>query len=121
MAGIGGIGGMDGGGGLGSIGSLRPSIGSIGGNAGGGLVPRQQASDADGADFSDTLRKIVLERPSEAKATADNLAMRFASGENVDPYKIAIASAKAGVEMQMATRTISQATTAVRTLFQMQI
>jgi flagellar hook-basal body complex protein FliE len=101
---------------------ITSGIGGPGGGIGGGLPrPNQAASDSDGATFGATLKSFVIDRPSEQKATAENLAMRLAAGEKIDPHRVAIESAKAGVEIQMATRTISQAVTAIRTLFQMQI
>lgn len=126
-AGIGGGGGgLGGAGGIG--GSLNGSDGGLGGlgdmgvGGAGGVRPTTGASDAQSRTFSDTLGEAVLERPSAAHDTATDLATRFASGDtSVDPHDVAIASAKAGVEIQMATRTISQAVSAVRTLFQMQI
>jgi hypothetical protein len=104
-------GGIGGGGGLGGLGG--GGLSGIGGDGGGSSkVPGVSTGGSKGA---------ILDRPSESKATADDLAARFAAGDNIDPHQLAIATAKAGVEMQMSTRTISQAVTAVRTLFQMQI
>lgn len=129
MAGAGGanpLGGMAGGGsgsGIGgSLGGMAEIGGNEGGNAGSGLVPTQPASSSQGAAFGDTLRGMLIEAPSVSKAQAGELATRFAAGDtSVDAHSVAIASAKAGVEIQMATRTISSAVSAVRTLFQMQI
>ena len=93
-----------------------------GGAAGGlGLAPAQSATASQGASFGDTLKSMVIDKPSASKAQASDLTARFAAGENIDPQTLAVASAKAGVEIQMATRTISSAVSAVRTLFQMQI
>ena len=141
MTGIGGISSMTGGGnplsglaGAGSgaagnpLGGLAGMIGgSDGGNPGGnplsgGIAPTSQATASQGASFGDTLRDMVIVRPSESKAKAGELTARFAAGDtSIDPHQLSIASAKAGVEIQMATRTISSAVSAVRTLFQMQI
>lgn len=138
MAGINGIGGaasqlgsnplngMAGGGGVGGgqlsgLGDLGLGSGGEGGS-GMGMAPAQGATKAQGAAFGDTLRAMVIENPSVSKAQASDLAARFSAGDDsIDPHKIAIANAKAGVEIQMATRTISSAVSAVRTLFQMQI
>lgn len=142
MAGIGGIGGSLGanplsgmvGGAAGSIGGGSLSgmadlgLGQGGGDAGSGsgaslgIAPTSAASDSQGAAFGDTLRAMVIEKPSASKAAAGELATRFAAGDtSIDPHQLSIASAKAGVEIQMATRTISSAVSAVRTLFQMQV
>lgn len=100
---------------------LETGGGSQGGNVF-GMAPKDNATDAQAASFGDTLRSMVIENPSASKAHAGNLAARFAAGDvSIDPHQISIASAKAGVEIQMATRTISSAVSAVRTLFQMQI
>lgn len=147
MAGIGGIGGMSGAsafganplsgmagpgaGGLGGSGisgmadmGLGDSTGGGDGGAGGGLglAPVQPASQSQGASFGDTLRSMVIEKPSASKKASGEMAARFAAGDtSIDPHQLSIASAKAGVEIQMATRTISSAVSAVRTLFQMQV
>jgi flagellar hook-basal body complex protein FliE len=139
MAGIGGIGAAGGanplaglaGGGQGALGGGLSGLGDGGmgldtGGAGGGnffgTAPKEGATEAQGAAFGDTLRAMVIENPSASKAAAGELATRFAAGDtSIDPHQIALASAKAGVEIQMATRTISSAVSAVRTLFQMQI
>lgn len=137
MAGIGGIGGI-GDGGLSGMAGMPGSIGGqlsglaelgVGGGDGGhgaagggsGLAPNQSATDAQGDSFGTTMRDMLIVHPSESKAEANDLMARFAAGENIDPHELAIASAKAGVEIQMATRTISSAVSAVRTLFQMQV
>lgn len=144
MAGIGGMGGLGsvgggnplagmagstngiGGGGLSGLGDMGLGAdGADGGSSGGsglGLAPVQPASEAQGASFGDTLKSMVIDKPSASKAAAGELATRFAMGDkSIDPHQLSIASAKAGVEIQMATRTISSAVSAVRTLFQMQI
>lgn len=142
MSGIGGIGGMAGGGnplsGMAGAGSLGGGSGLSGlGDGGLGLdngsgagdggsnvfgVQPKAATDAQGAAFGDTLRAMVIDNPSASRAQATDMAARFAAGDkSIDPHTIAIASAKAGVEIQMATRTISSAVSAVRTLFQMQV
>lgn len=113
-----------GGGGLSGLGDT--GIGLDGGGAEGGnffgTAPKEGATEAQGASFGDTLRAMVVDNPSASKAYSGELATRFAAGDKtIDPHQIAIASAKAGVEIQMATRTISSAVSAVRTLFQMQI
>ncbi len=93
-----------------------------GGSAGLGIAPTNAATSTQGASFANTLKSLVVDGPSASKAQAADLATRFAAGDtSVDPHQIAIASAKAGVEVQMATRTISSAVSAVRTLFQMQV
>lgn len=95
---------------------------SGGNGAGMGLAPVQPASQAQGESFGATLQDMVIHRPSESKAISSSLSARFAAGDtSIDPHKLALASAKAGVEIQMATRTISSAVSAVRTLFQMQV
>lgn len=141
MAGIGGIGGMASGAaganplsgmganaggnsslsGFGDLG-LGQGGGSEPGSAGMGLGPVQPASEAQAASFGDALRAMVIEKPSASKRASGALAARFAAGDtSIDPHQLSIASAKAGVEIQMATRTISSAVSAVRTLFQMQV
>lgn len=96
---------------------------SIGSSSGGGTtpLPNQKASSGDGESFGATLKSFIIDGPSKQKAVADDLAVRMAAGEKIDPHTMAIETAKAGVEIQMATRTISQAVSAIRTLFQMQI
>ena len=142
MSGIGAIGGAAGGNplnGLGGTGGLSGANGPLSGLAdtgmgmgdqGGaegtanafGMAPTQPASESQGASFGETLKSMVIEKPSASKAAAGELTARFAAGDTtIDPHQIALASAKAGVEIQMATRTISSAVSAVRTLFQMQV
>lgn len=120
----GGLSGLPGAGGMGGGISGLPG-GDDGGGFGSGLGvpggPTGQPTTAQADSFSSTLGELVLERPSASKAEAGEMAARLAAGENIDPHQVAIMSAKAGVEVQMATRTISQAVTAVRTLFQMQV
>jgi flagellar hook-basal body complex protein FliE len=125
LSGMGGAPGMGQGAGLSGMGDLGLGGGdeNAGGSGGSGLgiQPVQGATAAQGEAFGDTLRAMVIENPSATKAHASQLAVRFAAGDSsVDPHQIAIANAKAGVEIQMATRTISSAVSAVRTLFQMQ-
>jgi flagellar hook-basal body complex protein FliE len=140
MAGIGGIGPMPGATGANPLGGLANQSG-LGGSLSGmgdlglgtgtgtgsnsaalGLAPSAQASATQGSSFGDTLRSMVIERPSATRAASSALSARFAAGDtSIDPHQLALASAKAGVEIQMATRTISSAVQAVRTLFQMQI
>jgi len=127
-----GIGGQ-GGGGIGAqIGGLdQQPGGGIGGNTDltgggvggvGGIMPNQQATSVQGASFGDALHNMIIAKPSADKNAADSLAARFAAGDkSIDPGQLATATAKAGIEIQMSTRTISQAVQAVRTLFQMQI
>ena len=141
MAGIGGIGsgvpgaggpnplgGMAGqtglGGSMSGMGDLGLGIGADGGRdaSSAGFAPTNAATATQGDSFGNTLRAMVIENPSVAKAQSNELAARFAAGDtSIDPHQLALASAKAGVEIQMATRTISSAVSAVRTLFQMQI
>jgi flagellar hook-basal body complex protein FliE len=143
IGGIGGLGGLPGASGaahplsgMGDQTSLQGSLSGLGdlglggedgadsgsGSAGLGLMPSNAPSSSQGSSFADTLRALVVEGPSNSKAQAGDLATRFAAGDtSVDPHQVAIASAKAGVEIQMATRTISSAVSAVRTLFQMQV
>jgi flagellar hook-basal body complex protein FliE len=124
LSGLAGAGGSLGGGaGMGGL-----DIGDGGGSGAlnnplaGGIAPTSQATDAQGASFGDSLRDMLIVHPSESKAKAGELAARFAAGDtSIDPQTLAIQSAKAGVEVQMATRTISSAVSAVRTLFQMQV
>ena len=88
----------------------------------GGIIPTQQATPAQGATFADALKEMVISRPSADKNASDTMAARFAAGDkSIDPGQLATATAKAGIEIQMSTRTISQAVQAVRALFQMQI
>lgn len=87
--------------------------------SGAGIMPNQSAPN--GSSFGDTLKSMVIDGPSATRTHANDLMARFAAGENIDPQTLAVATAKAGVEVQMATRTISSAVSAVRTLFQMQI
>jgi flagellar hook-basal body complex protein FliE len=142
MTGIGGIGGLGGAGGANPLSGLGGSAGGGGGALSGfgdtdmgldtgggtqggnffGVAPKDSATETQGAAFGDTLRAMVIENPSASKAQASDMAARFAAGDTtIDPHQVSIASAKAGVEIQMATRTISSAVSAVRTLFQMQI
>jgi flagellar hook-basal body complex protein FliE len=110
------------GGGLGlDIGGDSGAGGASGGSGGLGIAPVQGASSSQGASFGDTLKSMIVEGPSATRAKANDMMARFAAGENIDPHQLAITSAKAGVEIQMSTRTISSAVSAVRTLFQMQI
>jgi flagellar hook-basal body complex protein FliE len=103
------------------LGSDRSSGGGGNGSAL-GIAPVQPASQAQGVSFGETLKSMVLDKPSASKRYSSELAMRFASGDtSIDPHQMSIASAKAGVEIQMATRTISSTVSAVRTLFQMQV
>jgi flagellar hook-basal body complex protein FliE len=126
LSGMAGAGGLGGGGGLSGLGDggLGLDNGSSAGDGGGNVfgVQPKAATDAQGAAFGDTLRAMVIDNPSASRAQATDMAARFAAGDkSIDPHTIAIASAKAGVEIQMATRTISSAVSAVRTLFQMQV
>lgn len=127
LKGIGGTGGMSGIGGAGAAGmggsplGGLPGVGGAGGGGLGGIEPTQSATEAQGNAFGESLKEMVLYRPSETKSAANDLAASFAAGENVDPHRLAIQTAKAGVEIQMATRSISSAVSAVRTLFQMQV
>lgn len=141
---IGGIGGLGGAGGANPLGGMAGS--GAGGLGGGGLsglgdtdmgldnggsanggtffgnAPTNGPTESQGAAFGDTIRAMVIENPSASKAYSGQLAARFAAGDtSIDPHQLALASAKAGVEIQMATRSISSAVSAVRTLFQMQI
>ncbi|MCW2928497.1 MAG: hypothetical protein JWM86_2465 [Thermoleophilia bacterium] len=107
---------------LSGLGDMGLGNGDGGAGSGLGVSPAQGATKAQGASFGDTLRAMVVENPSKSRADATTLSARFAAGEQgIDAHTIAIANAKAGVEIQMATRTISSAVSAVRTLFQMQI
>jgi flagellar hook-basal body complex protein FliE len=125
LAGMGGSQGLGQGSGMSGLGDLGlgASDDSQGSGGGGlGVQPNQSATAGQGAAFGDTLRSMVIENPSATKAHAGDLAVRFALGDkSIDPHQIAIANAKAGVEIQMATRSISSAVSAVRTLFQMQV
>jgi flagellar hook-basal body complex protein FliE len=96
-------------------------IGGAGGISGMPGMPSAQPSGPQAASFSDVFQEMVIKRPTEAHHEADRLATEFAAGGNIDPHQIAIATAKAGLEVQMATRTIQQTTSAIRTLMQMQI
>lgn len=113
------------GGTLSGIGDL--GVGSQGNSGAGtgaslGLAPTQAATDVQGSSFASALKTMVIDQPSASKAYAGDLGVRFAAGDtSIDPHQLSIASAKAGVEIQMATRTISSAVSSVRTLFQMQV
>lgn len=111
---ISGIGGIAGGGAASGIGGAAGALGAPG-------MPAAQPNQNQATSFSDVFKEMVVERPTEAHHEADRLATEFAAGGNIDPHQLAIATAKAGLEVQMATRTIQQATSAIRTLMQMQI
>lgn len=116
LAGLGDGGGM----GLGVGGDQGAQDSSNGGGL--GVMPNQSATGSQGASFADALKTMVVDKPSASKAAAGDMMARFAAGDtSIDPHKIALASAKAGVEIQMATRTISSAVSGVRTLLQMQV
>ena len=129
LNGLGGTGGLSGGGG--SLSGLADGgmglgegggAGGAGGGMGMGIMPVQSATEAQGASFGDAMKAMVIDNPSASKQHAGDLTTRFAAGDtSIDPHQIALASAKAGVEIQMATRTISSTVSAVRTLFQMQV
>ncbi len=102
--------------GTGGVGGVGGQLGQL--NTGGA---QSDVSDSEGGSFGDMLKDMLIKRPTESQAKADGMAADFAAGKNIDPHSLAIATATAGVEVQMATRTISQAVQAVRTLFQMQI
>jgi len=126
LAGMGGAGGAQGGNPLnglaGSLGVGGGDSGAASTGAGSGLAPVQQASGGQGASFGDALKTMMIEGPSSSKAHSKDLTARFAAGDkSIDAHTVAIQSAKAGVEIQMATRSISSAVSAVRTLFQMQV
>lgn len=126
LNGLGGTAGMSGGGGpMSGMADTGMGLGGEGGQSGGagmGIMPTQSATESQGDSFGNALKAMVIENPSASKAHAGNLTARFAAGDTtIDPHQIALASAKAGVEIQMATRTISSAVSAVRTLFQMQV
>lgn len=124
LSGLGGTGNGIGGGGLSGLGDLGlgNGQGGAGNGAGLGIAPVQPASESQGVAFGDALRAMVIEKPSASKAYSKELSTRFAAGDtSIDPHQLSIASAKAGVEIQMATRTISSTVSAVRTLFQMQV
>lgn len=109
--------------GMGDLGlGSQDGSGGNGASSGMGLGPVQPASQAQASSFSSTLQDMVIHGPSASKAASSELSARFAAGDtSIDPHQLALASAKAGVEIQMATRTISSAVSAVRTLFQMQV
>jgi flagellar hook-basal body complex protein FliE len=113
MSGISGISGV------GSVGGPLSSSGGIGEI--GGMPTPNTGAEQGGGSFADMLKDVVVNNPSHSQGTADAMAAEFAAGGNVDPHQLAIATAKAGIEIQMSTRTISQAATGVRTLMQMQI
>jgi flagellar hook-basal body complex protein FliE len=128
LNGLGGTGGMSGGGGpLSGMADGGMGLGAGGsagnpGSAGMGIMPNQSATASQGSSFGDALKTMVVENPSASKQHSSDLMARFAAGDtSIDPHQIALASAKAGVEIQMATRTISSAVSSVRTLFQMQV
>lgn len=106
------------------------SIPGTGGGAGIGGLPSggigaapapSTGPDDGGASFGKIFKELVITKPTASHHTADTMAASLAAGGDVDPHQLAIATAKAGVEIQMATRTISQAVSAVRTLASMQI
>ena len=106
----------------GSLGIGGGEGGSGGAGESSGLAPVGAASESQGESFGATLQSMIIDSPSESKAYSGDLAARFAAGDrSIDAHQVSIASAKAGVEIQMATRTISSAVSAVRTLFQMQV
>ncbi len=117
-------------GGIPQIGSINPMPGAgmpgggIGG-IGGGLAKEigAGARDAGGQEstFGEMLHNMVLERPTATHNNAENLATSLAAGGDVDPAMLATETAKAGIEIQMSTRVITQAVTGLRTLMQMQI
>lgn len=96
-----------------------PNFGSVAKTPGLGKLGEDQS--ADGQSFGDMLKDMIIKRPTESQSDADRLAADFAAGKDIDPQTLAVATAKAGIEVQMSTRTISQAVQAVRTLMQMQI
>jgi flagellar hook-basal body complex protein FliE len=99
--------------------SSNPNDASVVGGI--GVLPNSQPTAADGASFGSTLNDMIIKNPSQAQNYADDLVARAAAGQNIDPQDLAVATAKAGIEIQMSTRTISQAVQGLRTLFQMQI
>jgi flagellar hook-basal body complex protein FliE len=127
LNGLGGTGGLSGGSGpLSGLADSGMGLGEGGGTGGAGsgmgIMPAQSATESQGASFGDALKAMTIEKPSASKKYAGELTARFAAGDtSIDPHQIALANAKAGVEIQMATRTISSAVSAVRTLFQMQV
>ena len=100
--------------------AARTVTNGVGGQAS-GAGPTGGATEAQGKSFGDAITEAVLKRPSESHHIADNMAARLAAGENIDPHKVALATAKASIEVQFATRGISQAVSGIRTLMQMQI
>src|SRR4051812_20603380 len=107
---------------MGSIGSMVGGAGGIGGI--GGLVPKPNhgGDDPGGQSFGALMKDMGITKPGQTQNAADALASKFAAGDtSIDPAQLAIASAKAGVEVQMATRTITQAVSGIKMLFQMQI
>jgi flagellar hook-basal body complex protein FliE len=134
MTGLSGLSGaMPGGNPLSGLGGAGADAGGIAGNdvggggqggnpLSGGIMPSSQATESQGTSFGTSLRDMLIVNPSRSKAEAGELSRRFAAGDtSIDPHTLSISSAKAGVEIQMATRTISSAVSAVRTLFQMQV
>jgi flagellar hook-basal body complex protein FliE len=97
-------------------------MGGIAKTPGMGQLPTgTDGAEGGGQSFGDMLKEFVVDRPTETQTDADRLAADFAAGKDIDPQTLAIATAKAGIEVQMSTRTISQGVQAVRTLLQMQI
>jgi flagellar hook-basal body complex protein FliE len=91
------------------------------GTGNGSANPLPNPGGEDGKSFADALKDMIIDRPSASKAEADSLATKMAAGADIDPHQLAIATAKAGVEIQMATRTISSAVSGVKQILQTQI
>lgn len=86
---------------------------------GSGLV----ASDgSSGGGFGEMFNHMLVQRPSDAVAKADSLATQYITKPgSVDHGVLAIETAKAGIEVHMATETMSQIFRGVRTILQTQI
>lgn len=116
-------------GGIGNIGSMAgmPGMSGMPGMGGTSGMPKmgEGAQPSAGGDesqsFGDIFKDMVVDRPTEAYNDANSLAVDLALGKDVDPQQVAIAQAVAGLEVQMATRTISSAVQGLRTLMQTQV
>lgn len=92
-------------------------------NISGGMKDVGGDAQDDNTQSAGEMFGSMFKQASSAQFKADEARQALAiGGPNApDPGEVALASAKAGVEIQMATRVISSASSGVRTLMQMQI